>query len=164
MNARNLLSLLLAAMLCISAGCSRDKGDKRGLHRPRLGGALVQLGDHAAHMEFVHNAKTGDLTAHIVDAKAATRVRLTQQTISLTLTSRDGDDATGQLVLGAVDDSALGEKRGDASQFAAATEFLKGRAQFNVIVAEVIVGTETFRDVSFSFPEGNETQTVALPK
>jgi hypothetical protein len=160
MNARILLSLVLAGLLCVSAGCSRDKGDKRGLHRPRLGGTLVQLGDHAAHMEFVHDAKTGDLTAHIVDAKAATRVRLTQETISLTLISREGDDATGQLVLGAVDDPTLGEKRGDASQFAAASDFLKGRARFDVIVAEVNIGERSFIDVAFSFPEGNENTTV----
>jgi len=151
-------ALMFGAVLS-AAACSREGGDqsRAQTHKARLGGTLVKLGDHAAHIEFVHNAVSGDLTAHVVDSHAATRVRLAQETISLHLISRAGDDATGQLVLGAVDDPALGEKRGDASQFAAASEFLRRRSRFTVVLTQIEVAGEAFRDVSFPFPEGNES-------
>lgn len=154
------LMILLLLVALFVPGCSRDKGDKNKpaaatptprpplVHVPQ-GGTTIRIATSTATMEFVHDSETGDLTAYIYDAYTLNRIRLQQETISLTLKSRDGDGATGQLVLGAVDDFANGERRGDASKFAAASDFLKGRDAFDVTVAVVQVGDDTLTDMTF---------------
>jgi hypothetical protein len=37
-------------------------------HDPRHGGRMIELGEHEGHLEVVHDAKTGTLTAYVYDA------------------------------------------------------------------------------------------------
>jgi hypothetical protein len=40
-------------------------------HGPRHGGTVVELGEHEAHLEFLHDAAAGTLTAYVYDAEMA---------------------------------------------------------------------------------------------
>ena len=63
------LCLVLAFFL---SACSQDNGghDHDHFHpEPQHGGEMLELGDHVAHVEFVHDAKNGIAHFYIVDGK-----------------------------------------------------------------------------------------------
>lgn len=128
-------------------------GDAGHVHKAPHGGTLVVLGEEFAHLELVLDPAAGQLTGWIVDGCAENAIRLAQPTIELKV----GKDAAAfDVTLAATENALTGEKTGDSSQFGGSAPGLKGLARFDGVVKSVTVKGQTFKDVAFRYPEGNE--------
>lgn len=129
-----------------------DHGDAGHLHKAPHGGTLVVLGE-VANLELLLDPAAGQITAWIVDGCAENAIRLAQPAIEL----RVGKDAAAfDVTLAATENALTGEKTGDSSQFGGSAPGLKGLARFDGVVKSVTVKGQTFKDVAFRYPEGNE--------
>ena len=150
----------------IQFGCEK-KGAHRGEHEETHesgvhhehtaphGGTLVVLGDEFTHVELVLEKATGKLTAYVLDDEAEKPVRLSQGAIELKI-NRLNSDQTLALQLKAVANVLTGETEGDTSQFEGQSDALAGATEFNAEIALIEVKGQTFVDVDFEFPDGNE--------
>ena len=150
----------------IQFGCEKKnahRGEQEGAHEthahhehtaPR-GGTLVVLGDEFAHVEFVLEKATGKLTGYVLDGEAEKPVRLSQETIKLKINRLKSEQAFA-LQLTAVANVLTGETQGDTSQFSGGSDELIGAAEFHAEILSIAVKGQTFADVDFEFPEGNE--------
>lgn len=147
-------------------GCEKKdahRGEQEGTHETHAhhehtaphGGTLVVLGEEFAHVEFVLEETTGKLTAYVLDGEAEKPVRLTEKTIELKI-NRLNSEQTMALQLQAVPNVLTGETEGDTSQFEGQLDALVGTTEFQVEIASIAVKGQTFTDVDFNFPEGNE--------
>jgi hypothetical protein len=118
-------------------------------HRAPHGGALIELGDEAAHLELVVAPASGRLTAYALDGEAEAPVRLVQPEIGLAVVI---DGRSERIALAAVASDLTGERVGDTSQFSAQVASLAGRSKFEGVVVDVTVRGQTFRNVAFRFP------------
>jgi hypothetical protein len=184
------LMTLVAITLWGTAGCQNDaappsKGksgastgqagkDKHDNHhhahgeKGPHGGALVAIGDDAAHLEVVLDAETGKLTAYILDAAAEKPLSIKAVGLDLAYTKEhehdegEGEEGhkhddgelpeTGTLALSAVSPGADGM----ASEFAGQTDELKGASEFDAVLTSITIGGKEFTNVKFNYPEGNE--------
>ena len=119
-------------------------------HTAPHGGALVVLGEEVAHIEFVVEPDSGVLTAYVLDGEAEKAVRIPSGTIEIEL------KPNGKLSLEAVADELTGETKNDTSTFRAESDLLKGKDSFEAAIVSVKVKGQTFEDVAFRYPDGNE--------
>ncbi len=123
-------------------------------HDAPHGGALVVVGDEAAHVEFVLDKETGKLTAYVLDdhAHEAVAVKHAELKIAVTI-EKEGVEfpEAKEVTLTAVD-----AKDGAASEFVATIEELKGAEHFEAALDSISVGGKEYKGVTFKFPEGNE--------
>lgn len=124
-------------------------------HEAPHGGALVVFGDEFAHLEFVLDEDTGQLTAYALDGGAEYAVALEQPSITLRINADEGE-APRTLTLQAQENALTGEKVGNSSEFSRQVDWLKGVHHFEAVINEVGIKGQTFTGVEFSFPEGNE--------
>lgn len=177
-------SALLLAGLLLAGGCQETKppappaggaakGDadhdhahhhshgEKGPH----GGALVALGDDAAHLEIVLDAESGKVTAYVLDGAAQNPVVIMAEKLELAFTrehdhgdekgaAKKGEELpeTGTLVLTPVEPAA----DGSTSVFAGESAELKGADEFDAVLTSVKIGEQEFKNVKFNYPEGNE--------
>ena len=158
-----------AAILAISFvqfGCEkkgthrreRESAHERDTHHEHTaphGGTLVVLGEEFAHVEFVLEKATGKLTGYVLDGEAEKPIRLTEKTIGLKI-NRLNSDQTLALQLKAVANVLTGETEGATSHFAGQSDELIGATEFHAEIASIVVKGQTFVDVDFEFPDGNE--------
>ena len=156
----------ILAIIFVQLGCEKKRahrGEGEGAHETHAhhehtaphGGTLVVLGDEFAHVEFVLEKSTGKLTGYVLDGEAEKPIRLSQETIELKI-NRLNAGQTLPLQLTAVENILTGETRGDTSQFAAQSDELLSATEFHAEIVSVAVKGQTFTDVDFKFPEGNE--------
>lgn len=124
-------------------------------HTAPHGGTLVVFGDEFAHIELVLDQTTGKLTGYVLDGEAEKPVRLSQKTVELKI-HREDIESDFTLQLSGVANVLTGETEGDTSEFAAQSDALKGASQFHVEIVSIAVKGQTFTDIDFKFPEGNE--------
>src|SRR5262249_41345089 len=115
------------------------------------GGALVELGDEAAHVELVLDAATGKLTAYVLDGEAENPVRIAQESLRFSLS--DGD-----VELKAVANPLTGERVGDTSQFEGTSDKLKGAKSFRGVLTTITARGVKFDAAPVAFPGGDETK------
>jgi hypothetical protein len=136
-------------------------------HTAPQGGTLVELGDHFACLEIVHDRGEGALTAYVLDAHAKNPIRLDARAIQLDVIVRareGGRDIAGagnapvvhRLELAAMANALTGETIGDTSQFGVRAEELKGVLKFRGKISRVDVRGIAFEILSFSYPGGVE--------
>lgn len=128
------------------------------------GGALVAIGEEAAHLEFVLDAETGKLTAYVLDGEAEKALPVKQANLQLALTlekheaGKEGQkkddlpESTLVMMLAAVSPAA----DGTATEFAGQDDKLKGADEFEAALNSITVGDKQFKAVNFKYPEGNE--------
>lgn len=131
-------------------------GNDAHVHRAPHNGALFQLGDHFANIEFTLDAKTGLLTLYALDAHAENAVRLAQDSIKLTgaRIERAGGE-TGELpelVMLPFENALTGEKPGDSSEFRVTSDALKGAVKFSGTLAQLEIKGESFTDLPIQWP------------
>ncbi|MBP96714.1 hypothetical protein CMK18_12235 [Candidatus Poribacteria bacterium] len=152
-----LLGFLLA---CQPENPSKNKqnnsGETHHQHVAPHGGTLVVLGNEFAHLELVLNQDKGELTIYVLDGETRNGVRLTQPTIILK-TKTDSAADFNELELQAVANSLSGETVGDSSVFIVQSETLINQDRFSVEIEHISIKGQKFQNLSFSFPEGNET-------
>ena len=159
MTHRLVPALLLAAAV---AGCGDDPPAPSAPgapahgheHRAPHGGALQVLGDEAAHVELLLDAKEGRLTAYVLDAEAERPVRIAQDALRLTLRSLACGEASVELK--PVASVLTGETAGDTSQFAGASDALRGATSFEGTLATITARGVKFDAVPIRCPGGNE--------
>jgi hypothetical protein len=149
-----LLALALAACGEKPAGPAGEP--PAHVHHAPHGGALEVLGDEAAHVELVLDAKEGRLTAYVLDGEAEKPVRIAQTSLRLTLRDLPGGGATVDLA--AVANPLTGETAGDTSQFAGASPSLRRAAKFDGVLATITARGMKFDGVAIGFPGGNEPE------
>jgi len=124
-------------------------------HKPPHNGTLVEFGEEFAHLELLLEPDSGKLTGYVLDGEAENPVRLQQSYIRLKLS------INGKLLLldlKATASPLTGEVKGDTSEFSAVSKKLKAVKQFSGTVVLIKARGETFRNVNFIYPEGNEVK------
>jgi hypothetical protein len=120
-------------------------------HEPLIaGGALVELGDHAANIEVHLNPEAGVLEIYLVDAHATDYVRSSQASLDLTVQREGGSPF--KLTLAQVASTLSGETVGDSAKYQVQDDLLKGLAKLQGKVASVSVMGSTYSDVEFAWP------------
>jgi hypothetical protein len=122
-----------------------DHGDGHA-HTPKFGGTLVELGDHFANLEFVHDAEFGNLRVYVLDAHAENVVP--SPTESLTAKVEAGDQ-TFELTLAADTSVSKGNRVGATSLFEVTDERLKGVDHVEIEIATISVKGADFTGVKF---------------
>ena len=156
-----ILGIVFVQLGCEKKGAHRS--EQEGSHETHAhhehtaphGGTLVVLGEEFAHVEFVLDETTGKLTAYVLDGEAEKPIRLTENTIGLKI-NRLNPEPTMALQLQAVPNVLTGETEGDTSQFEGQSDALVGATEFQAEIASIAVKGQTFTDIGFEFPEGNE--------
>jgi len=125
-------------------------------------GALVAIGHDDAHVEFVLDADSGTLKAYVLDGEAEKPVAIKQDNLQLAVTlskkEEEGDekdalpDDVTILMLSAV----APDDDGKATEFEGQADALKGVEKFAANLTTVTVGDKPFKNVTFTYPEGNE--------
>lgn len=124
-------------------------------HEAPHGGTLIELGDHVAHLEAVLDPESGLLTLYVLDGEAEHPIRVPETLLELTLEAPALDGAVA-LMLDPVESVLTGETAGDTSQFSVENAMLVGLERFTGRISAITVRGQEFREVKFSFPEGNE--------
>ncbi|MFN0052783.1 MAG: hypothetical protein ACKV0T_11370 [Planctomycetales bacterium] len=132
------------------------------------GGALVAIGDDAAHLEIVLDAETGKVTAYVLDGEAKSPLTIKAASLELTYSKEadheheegdhDHDDdadelgETGTIVLTAVSPA----DDGACSEYAGESEALRGVDEFDAVLSAITIAGREYKKVEFNYPEGNE--------
>lgn len=124
-------------------------------HDAPHGGTLVTFGDHFAMMELVLDAKTGKLTAYVLDKEAEKSTIPDSKSVKMDI--EIGKEKVSLELVG-VANSLTGETKDKTSQFAASSEKLKGQKKFKATIPSFKVLGKEFKNVSFPFPEGNDEE------
>lgn len=156
---KKFLPTMLALTLVLSVGCGNaphdhDHDDDHGHHEHHAphGGTLVVLGKEAAHLELVLEPASGELRAYSLDGEAEKAVPLKQPEIEVTVSG----PKELRLKLKAQANELTGEKVGNSSEFLGADPALKNLSKFDGQLIQIDTLGQSFRSVSFKFPEGNE--------
>lgn len=150
------------------AGCSdksppaKDSGEThreaqagRHAHTAPHGGALIELGDHAASLELVFDSASGTLDLYVLDAHAENYVRITAPSIPASATA-EGTSGPIALELLPVASPLSGEIAGDTARFSAQMLQLQGRLELDVIIPQIDVAGVKYVDITaqvHSLPE-----------
>lgn len=151
---------LLVCLAIVGCGDStvehsdNEEGGHHHHHEPPHGGIPVVLGDEAFHLELLHDAENGQLKVYLLDGHMENFVRIKAEAFTI---KADVDGEVTDLVFNAQASNATGETVGDSSLFIAENEFLKTATKFKAIIPELVIGEQTFSNVEFPFPEGNDS-------
>ena len=131
--------LLLLAL----AGCTDTAGPPatRDAHQPQFGGVLVELGDHEANLEIVHEPEEGSLSVYVLDAHAEGTVRIAAQSLVAVVDGRKID-------LFAVGSPLTGETPGNTSLFQGWDDALRAPA-LRGRIERVDVKGKSFTEIAF---------------
>jgi len=147
-------SASLAFALAALASCGDEKkpapAEKPPVHEHQAPhkGALVELGDEAAHVELTFDSATGKVTAYVLDGEAENPVRIVQDALHLSLRA----PAAIELDLSAVANPLTGEKVGDTSQFEGTSEMLVGATSFAGALKTITARGVKFDDAPVAYP------------
>ena len=159
------LSFTLCVALLASTACRRTddhdhskaghshEHEHKHAHVAPHGGTAVVLGDEAFHLEFVQDTQLGTLTAYVLDGHMEQFIRIGMPAFAAVLSV---EGRTESLVFNAVANLATDETVGDTSQFVAQADWLKQTNRFEAKITGITIRGQTFENVSFRFPEGNE--------
>jgi len=122
-------------------------------HKAPRGGALIELGEEFAHLEFVVDKATGKAVLYSLDGEAEKGVRLKQKEIILD--ARIGGRIQSlTFIFLATANPLTGETVGDSSEFTVVAEEMKGVDHFEGVIREVTSRGTIFSDVSVKYPGG----------
>jgi hypothetical protein len=139
------LAVSAALVLALTVGTPAVAGDDHDHdhdeHKPPHGGFLLEVGDHVAHVEVVHDAKDGKVTLYVLDKEAKEAVKI-KDAPKLNLMTEDG---AVQVETKAVE----ADKEGLASQFEAKSDALKAdplKGRIAIVIGEKKYNVEIVED------------------
>jgi hypothetical protein len=141
---------LLASAADKSADPHAGHAHKHGsghVHKPLMGGQLVEIGEHQFNLEFKYDRERGVLQAWVLDAHAENFVRIAA--LSFEVQEEDGEKRT--IVLRALGNDISGEKPGDSSSFEGEAKWLGAIEHFDGVVKAIKIRDLEFRDIDFHF-------------
>ena len=154
LQAVSALTLMFAVSACSRSTEASASGSAHGHeHKAPHGGTAVVLGNESYHLEFVHNADSGTMTAYVLDGHMENFIRIEIE--SFEVLAKIGDKFR-PLVFRAVANTATGETVGDTSQFQAQADWMTPESSFNATLKHLTIRGTTFKDVAFSFPGNHE--------
>lgn len=139
-----------------------DEHEKEGHHHHHAekgphDGALVAIGEDAAHLEVVLNAETGELTAYVLDGEAKEAVAIAAEKLEIDFTLEHADDKKDELPEATtITLTAVEPADGKASQFAGQSDQLKEKKEFDAVLRSITIGEKEHTKVNFNYPKGNE--------
>ena len=125
-------------------------------HEPPHGGTVVRLGDELFHLELVKDSHAGLMRCYVMDGHLEHFIRIAQASIEVLVEQQDGKLLTWMFT--AVENRATGETLGNSSEFQAPLAALKDQNKFVATIPAVHIQNQRFENISFSFPEGNESK------
>lgn len=146
-------AVAVLCLLFVAAGCARketiapDHGPGHA-HTAPHGGVLVELGEHAASLEFKFDGEKGVLQAWVLDGHAENFVRIKQGGFEVEARTAQ---AVHRLDFFAMGDALTGETPGDTATFVANAEWLGTAKAFDGRVNEITVRGSVYRDIPFKF-------------
>lgn len=114
---RSLVPSVVLALGLLARADDHDHDHDHDHEKPPHGGYLIEVGDHVAHIEVVHDAKAGKVTLYILDGEAKDPVKI-QNAPRINMMT---DDGAKQVATKAVEP----DKEEKASQFEATDDALK---------------------------------------
>lgn len=149
------VTALLCVAGCLASGSVRaDEPVSHHEHHAPHGGTLVVLGEEFAHVELVLDGETGVLRAYVLDGEAERGVAVAQGSLAIDIAPPRGEPF--HLELAPVENVLTGEVVGSTSEFAGRSNRLVGLACFAGTVRQLDAKGQSFQEVRFRFPEGNE--------
>lgn len=159
------LNIILGSLIAVSAlltACSKTEsthdhgvaGHARHNHQPPHGGTPVELGGEEYHVEFVRDAAAGKLQAFVLDGELEKFIRIAVPSFEVVAQVAGREES---LVFQPIASNATGEKVGDTSWFEARAEWLQRATNFAAVLKEITVRNKTYTNISFNFPQGNDT-------
>ena len=146
------------AILIVFSIASVAEEEHHHEHHAPHDGTLVVLGEEFAHLEFVLNSQTGEITVYVLDSEAENPIRIEQRSIEVKIVTKEDKNNTesSTLIFKPVSNVLTGEKKGDTSEFSAQSDQLKDQDSFQAKISDITVSGVEFKAVEFGFPEGNE--------
>ena len=117
------------------------------VHKPLMGGQLVEVGEHQFNLEFKYDRERGVLQAWVLDAHAENFVRIA----ALSFDVQEEDGAQRTITLRALGNEITGEKPGDSSSFEGEAKWLAEIKHFDGLVKAIKIRDLEFRDIDFHF-------------
>lgn len=164
----NRICLLTIIALLAITGCTKRPADvpegpplkdqnqqeapKHEEHKAPHGGAMAELGEEAAHLEFVLDAAEGRLTMYALDAHAENPVRLDTNALSVLVTPQGGEVL--ELTMAPRENALTGESIGDSSEFFVVDQRLQNLKTFEISVPLIDVRGMPFRSVTVAYGQG----------
>jgi hypothetical protein len=137
----------------VLTGCGPAKDSHSGhdhghghAHSPKMGGQLVEIGDHLYNAELLSDRAAGKLTLWVLDGHAENFLRVTNESFTVVFTVGGKEEA---VVLRAAANPATGERVGETAQFEGQAEVLKTAGALMGRLPEATIRGKTFTDVSF---------------
>ncbi|MEO0649855.1 MAG: hypothetical protein AAFZ65_04170 [Planctomycetota bacterium] len=127
-------------------GSTHDDHDGDHGHEPVYGGLLVELGEHVAHVELVHDGEEGRLTLYSMDAHAEQAERLSATELQVVV---EGAAEPIALTLLPEESALTGETVGDSSVFSAVDPRLVGLETLAGRIVALETRGQAFADVAF---------------
>lgn len=153
--------LSVPVLLCLalvaaspSESLAQDKRHAGHHHEAPHGGTLVEIGDHFAFLELVHDADAGSLTLYVLDGHAEKALRVTHPALTLRLEQPGAAPVT--LELKARARAITGETVGDTSEFVVTSDALKGRTSGRGILLEIVIKGQTIKDLAVAWPDDSK--------
>jgi hypothetical protein len=110
------LALVITAGLVSYNAAAKEDDHKHEEHKAPHGGTLLEIGDHAAHLELVHDDKAGKLTLYILDKEAKNAVAI-KEAPKINLKTDKGNKQ--------IESKAVNADDGAASKYEATDDALK---------------------------------------
>lgn len=141
------------ASLIVGCGGSKQSADHdhdgehaHHVHKSKMGGQLVEVGEHAFNLELLSDRTTGRLTMWLLNAHAESFVRTTNESFTLFF-SVDGRETP--LRLAASSNPATGERVGETAQFDGQADFLKTTNALSGRLPELVIRGSAFTNITF---------------
>ena len=115
-------------------------------HAPRMGGTLIELGEHELQLELVYDAQAGRLTVYVWDGHVEHPVRTAAASAPVVL---DLDGAEVALALAARADVLTGETVGDSARFEVDDPRLKGLSAVSGRIGPIAIAGRSWGPVEF---------------
>ncbi|MCC7375711.1 MAG: hypothetical protein IT581_13725 [Verrucomicrobiales bacterium] len=147
----------IAAFALLLAGCgdhdhahNQSPSAKGGHHHDSAhGGVAVELGEHQFHLDFLHDAAAGTLTAWVMDAHVENFVRVSLPAFEVRIVA---GARTNTISMEAVANASTGETVGSTSMFRARADFLKGLEKFSGQVGPLELRGTHLPAAAFDYP------------
>jgi hypothetical protein len=116
---------------------------------------LLNLGDHAAHLELVIDQRAGTLTAYFLDGTCLYPVCVPEKELSITFDEIGPDvsfDKFGTMTIHAVPNLDIQEAKGEASIFSETSEMLRMGDHFGATIKSFTVSWQMYENIGIGYP------------
>jgi hypothetical protein len=141
------MAALIGFTLLCACGEQAPESEEVGhrcAHAPVYGGQLIEIGEHFAQVELLHESATGKLTAYVWDGHVEHARPVAMKSIRVTI----GGEPVELLP---VSNPLTGDGPGSSSQFEGRSERLRDIEQFDGVLGRMRFGEAEFAETEFRY-------------